>query len=179
MIVGDCPPCSPGRSPARRHPADPGKVADFGRCNSLKERDAENILFKEQVYGCGMLEALVDTMRAALEGDKQSLLLIAAVYMLLVCGYSVLYQVRMSRWNIRSERGVFTTLNGACCACRRRRGALFSSPIFHRRGHRDCGFQEALPCGTESAEITGRTESCAGPLSASCYSLCAPLCPLW
>ncbi len=45
-----------------------------------------------------MLEALVDTMRAALEGDKQSLLLIAAVYMLLVCGYSVLYQVRMSRW---------------------------------------------------------------------------------
>ncbi len=40
----------------------------------------------------------MDTVRAALEGDKQSLLLVAAVYMLLVCGYSVLYQVSMSRW---------------------------------------------------------------------------------
>ncbi len=40
----------------------------------------------------------MDTVRAALDGDRQSMLLIAAVYMLLVCGYSVLYQVRMSRW---------------------------------------------------------------------------------
>ncbi len=40
----------------------------------------------------------METFQAALDGDKQSLLLIAAVYTLLVCGYSVLYQVRVSRW---------------------------------------------------------------------------------
>ncbi len=45
-----------------------------------------------------MLETLTKVIQAALKGDEQSLSLIAAVYMLLVCGYSVFYQVRMSRW---------------------------------------------------------------------------------
>ncbi len=44
-----------------------------------------------------MLETLTEVIQAALKGDEQSLFLIAAVYMLLVCGYSVFYQVRMSR----------------------------------------------------------------------------------
>ena len=43
-------------------------------------------------------EHLTDTISLAFAGDIQSIFLLVSVYVLMVCSYSVLYQVKVSRW---------------------------------------------------------------------------------
>ena len=45
-----------------------------------------------------MIDAIRDTISSALAGDGQSILLLAAIYILLVCGYSVIWQMRVNAW---------------------------------------------------------------------------------
>jgi hypothetical protein len=45
-----------------------------------------------------MLEAIKSVVLSALSGDAQRLLLVGAIYMLLVCGYSCVYQMKMRGW---------------------------------------------------------------------------------
>jgi len=45
-----------------------------------------------------MIDAIRNTISSAVAGDGQSILLLAAIYVLLVCGYSVVWQMRVNSW---------------------------------------------------------------------------------
>lgn len=45
-----------------------------------------------------MIDAIRNTISSAVAGDGQSILLLAAIYILLVCGYSVIWQMRVNAW---------------------------------------------------------------------------------
>ena len=45
-----------------------------------------------------LIDNIHETIIAALAGDVQSIFLLGCVYVLLACAYSVVYQVRVSRW---------------------------------------------------------------------------------
>jgi len=45
-----------------------------------------------------LVGAIRDTILSAANGDEQSIVLLGAIYVLLVCSYSVAWQVRMNLW---------------------------------------------------------------------------------
>ena len=45
-----------------------------------------------------LVDAIKDTISSAVDGDEQSILLLGAIYILLVCSYSVVWQMRMNLW---------------------------------------------------------------------------------
>jgi hypothetical protein len=45
-----------------------------------------------------LVDAIRHTILSAADGDEQSILLLGAIYILLVCSYSVVWQMRMNLW---------------------------------------------------------------------------------
>ncbi len=45
-----------------------------------------------------LIDAVKNTIMSAADGDGQSILLLGAIYLLLVCGYLVVWQMRMNSW---------------------------------------------------------------------------------
>jgi hypothetical protein len=45
-----------------------------------------------------LVDAIRGTIVSAANGDEQSIFLLGAIYILLICGYSVVWQIRMNSW---------------------------------------------------------------------------------
>lgn len=45
-----------------------------------------------------LIDVITGTIASAVNGDEQSIVLLAAFYVLLVCSYSVVWQIRMNSW---------------------------------------------------------------------------------
>ena len=45
-----------------------------------------------------LIDAITSTTASAANGDEQSIVLLGAIYVLLVCSYSVVWQIRMNAW---------------------------------------------------------------------------------
>jgi len=53
-----------------------------------------------------LVDSIRDTILSAANGDEQSIVLLAAIYVLLVCSYSVIWQLRMNSWpNVTGHLG--------------------------------------------------------------------------
>jgi len=66
-----------------------------GGCRVLSYKPKMEILVTEPM---NLVDAIRDTISSAVDGDEQSILLLGAIYILLVCSYSVVWQMRMNLW---------------------------------------------------------------------------------